>query len=170
MWLKQLLSYLRFKYLLHTQRDLPVRQPNRPACEAWVHELRSEYFRQYVATIGMHTKIQTPYPSIETYTKIMRELARLIKEEKPLSPDWCTGQEFEMSFDRFLISTDGCYLNTEDAVSKFKEAALKLCHAMRPADTATHGVYEHNLRMLTKLFINLRVLTREMVKVSLTNE
>lgn len=155
--------------LLRRHQQLSPQHPNRNACEQMVELLRPDFFQQYRPSQG---KIECDffYPNVEAYTTKLKELNKTIKDKRPIQSDWAGDIKVTRNtVDAFLVSDDGYYINPEQAVSNFKAASLELCQRMQVSDTAAHGVDEHNLRMLTKLFINLRVVHQRLIEVSLTN-
>ena len=171
MWLKRIYYCMRYKRLQHTLNALPQHKPNRAVCEALIKELQSTFFRMYHPNQGIGTGVTPLFKTIDAYTQKLKELSRLIKDQKPIPPDWSEGTNASrITVDRFLTSADGYYLDVVKAVAEFQAASLNFCQLMEESDTATHGVYEHNLRILTKLFINLRFVTQQLIEVSLTNK
>jgi hypothetical protein len=170
MLLKKLYRALRYQYLAHKFDGLSPLKPNRAACEITINELQSSFFQSYAPVIGASTFLHTYFPTIDAYTLALKELARQVKEERAIQPDWLTTPSQTVSVDRFLISGDGFYQDPVRAIEEFRQAGINLCQSMKESDTEEVGVYEHNLRMLTKLFINLRLVAWDLIKVSLTNQ
>lgn len=175
MWFKRIKAWfiefshmMRYHQITKSAAQLTEHQPSRKVCETLFNELRPEQFKAYNPFHGSSHALSPLYPGIETYTAKMKELTRLIKQDRSIPPDWNDSTPVDTVVDRFFVSNDGFYLDVIKAVSDFKEAGLQLCIAMQPADTETHGVYEHNLRMLTKLFVNMRHTATALMTVSLT--
>lgn len=171
MWLKRIISYLRYRKIKQSATHIPINKPSRALCEELLNQLDVELFANtYRPNRGMSVAISVPYKSIEAYVSALKEFNYLIKNEYPISPDWNANDvEYHTTLDRFLSSSkDGYYLDLERILGKFKHEALLLCQLMKESDTATYGLHEHNLRMLTKLFINMRSLLTQLVDVSLT--
>jgi hypothetical protein len=167
MWLKKTLTGWRLKLLdNHAQMKMPANKPNRQLCHDLLTQLSPALFRDYQPSMGLATMVAVPYPNVEAYTLKLKDAARVIKAGHYLSPDWFSTETFDINLDRFLISDDGFYINHEEAITKFKGAGLQLCQLMEASDTAQHGIHEHNLRMLTKLFINMRILTTQLIAAS----
>lgn len=164
---KRWLSF-QYHYVHDKERRLaPKRHPNRALCEALLRQLSAVHFRTYAPGVGLGLVFNPLYPNIERYTQKLNDTLRLLQEERPVPNTWVTEEETPISFDRFLTSDDGYYLDVPDAIARFQHAALAVCDAMRASDTATVGLAEHNLRMLTRLFINLREVITMLVEISL---
>jgi len=158
----------RLKTLIELQKDLSPLQPNRRACQAMLTQLRPDFFYHYNPRQGAQ-RVEFFYANIEEYTNKLKEINRQIRNEKAISPDWLAEIRHSVkTVDSFFVSADKHYLDPAKAVAEFKLYALELCHLMQESDTAAHGLHEHNLRMLTQLFVNLRVVTRRLVETSLT--
>ena len=144
--------------------------PKRKLCEDLLKELSAERFKHYNPPSGLSVTTATMYANIETYTKGIVEVTKLVKQDKVIRPTWIDIKHTILSVDRFLVSEDGYYVNAREAVDNFKKAGLELCAVMEQSDVATYGLYEHNLRMLTKLFINLRYTTIALIEVSIISD
>lgn len=175
MWFKRLTAWfqkfnqmVKYHQIVNEAKELSVHQPNRKLCETLFTELRPIQFNNYSPSTGVVVVIAPLYTDIDTYTLKMKEFARLIKQGRSIPSDWNDTAAVEMSIDRFFTTKDGYYSNVVQSVSAFKDAGLQLCLLLTPADTETVGVYEHNLRILTKLFINMRHTTTTLINVSLT--
>lgn len=167
-WLKKHFLQLRYSFIAnYARRQLSKTKPNRQHCEDLLKELSVERFKQYQPSVGLGVSIRTRYPNIESFTQKLKETTRLIREEKMIPVDWVASEELVIPVDRFMTSSDGYYLDVAEAVAHFKAQGMKLCEEMKDSDTATFGLAEHNLRMLTKLFINLRDVTTTLIETSL---
>ena len=144
--------------------------PNRQLCENLLNELDEKRFESYNVALGLSLTVVTLYADVESYTKGLIDIVRLIKNDRPIRPTWIDLRHSTASVDRFLVSADGYYINTATAIDNFKKVGLELCFLMKESDTATYGIHEHNLRMLTRLFINLRHVTNMLILASITNE
>lgn len=168
LWFTKLGHMMRFHNIGKETSQLTEHQPSRKLCEALFTELSPAQFKEYEPYVGGSHAMSPLYPGIELYTAKMKELTRLVKQDRTIPPDWNDAVMLDTVVDRFFVSTDGYYLDIIKAVTDYKEAGLQLCIAMTPSDTETYGVHEHNLRMLTKLFVNMRHTTTALINVSLT--
>jgi hypothetical protein len=162
-----------FKYQLEGLRRLfgsaPQRlrtQPSRLKCLLLLRQLQPEQFSSYSARVGQTVMITVPYPHLEQYTSNLREASQMVQQDRTIPADWPSIAEHRLSLDRFLTSADGYYLQPQDSVEQFKNMATQLCEAMEASDEIAYGVPEHNLRMLTRLLINLESLTAALIEVS----
>lgn len=169
LWYKKLSLYVRLWRISKSATTLSHYKPNRQLCENLFTELHPHLYENYTPSTGLSVFISVYYENIESYTQKLKELSRQLMTDKPIAPDWGGQSETSISVDRFLTTSDGFYTDVQKALVDFKEAGLQLCALMRESDTAAYGLHEHNLRMLTKLFINLRAVLVQLIEVSLTN-
>jgi hypothetical protein len=142
-------------------------QPSkRVQCSEQLRRLTSERFIHYRPASGLGVQLKVCYPNVDVYAQKLREAALVVQEEKAISPAEVAEPSHATTVDRFLTSADGFYLDIPQAVERFKTNALHLCEAMEASDYVTHGLPEHNLRMLTKLFSNLLVVATHLNEVS----
>ena len=83
-----------------------------------------------------------------------------------MASSWIKRDITLISVDRFLLSSTGYYIDNEREIAQLKNNVLELCALMIVSDTATHGLDEHNLRMLTKLFIDIKEIGTKLLEVS----
>ena len=158
----------RLKQLKSLSSNLSSFTPGRQLCEAIVEELSPGMFTRYSSVQGSTVLINPVYNNIEEYTNTLKKLVReLTDETKALPTSWGLVEEQYISVDQFFNTKDGCYLNVEQAITDFKEAAMQFCTIMEDSDTVDVGIPDHNLRILTKLFVNLRSVTLALINVSL---
>lgn len=157
----------RMKQVKRASAGASDQRPERALCEQLLLLLPVQQYLHYSASAGLSVYTGSMYANVEVYSKKLREVYAVVKQEKVIDPAVVAAEEVTMSVDRFLVSADGYYTNPVTAVANFRAAALQLCKAMRPADDQQFGVYEHNLRVLTRLFINLRFVTIDLIDVAL---
>jgi hypothetical protein len=168
-WFGKFRQMMEYHQIKKDVSQLTEYQPSRQLCEKLFMQLNPVHFLEYEPFLGISCTITPLYSNIEIYTLKLKEFTRLVKQERPISPDWNADIiAVDTNMDRFFISTDGYYLDLVKSVSIFKEAGLQLCTTMNASDIETHGVQEHNLRILTKLFVNMRHTTTALINVSLT--
>jgi hypothetical protein len=169
MWFKKLIALIRYKFILKKFSNVSAVKPERKFCEKLFNELNVDLFIFYKNANGSMVQLETYFPNIDQYTKKIAEIIQQLRQEKAITPEWYDRGEGNISLDRFLVSEDGYYFsNLSYELVRFKQNVLTLCQLMEKSDTETYGLYEHNLRMLTKLFINLRNIAMVMINVSLT--
>jgi hypothetical protein len=162
-----LFSQWRAKRLQRAVAKTSTLNPNRQLCEAILKEIQPQNFLRYSPQMGMAMRFTTIYPNVEVYVQKLQDFARLIQQEQLIPPELSLVEEIDMPVDRFFVSSDRYYIDPSRAVAQLKVAGLQLCELMKNSDTETEGYYEHNLRMLTKLFINLQGVSLALVNVSL---
>jgi hypothetical protein len=108
------------------------------------------------------------YGNIDTYIDKIKELTKTIKQGKHIPADWYGITPQQVSLDDFLTkASTGYYVDIVKELNALKEVGLKLCASLLLADSEETGMYEYNLRVLTRLFVNLRQLLMLLLNVSL---
>lgn len=156
MTLKKLLKHFRFKRLRRRYRDLPRTKASRIYCVELLGCLDEEAFRNYHPRNGVNEIINVLIPNIDALTKKLRETTLLVIQDEAVSPQTLPNDFIPVAVDQFLTSSQGFYLNTYTAVCEFKKAALAFCEAMEPSDYEPDNLPEHQLRVLTKMFLTLQ--------------
>ena len=168
-WFKRFLLYLRYRKIGKRVRSASNQKPTRALCEELLLALRPELFTPYNAAAALALRVSMPCTSIDAYTQKLKDAAMLVRQGKPIDPLWAVQEDVQLSVDRFLVSEDGYYVNAEKEIAAFKVAALRLCVLMQRSDSEGAGLFEHNLRVLTKLFISIRGFTAALIEISLAN-
>jgi len=162
MWFIKRLQVWRAQLANRKKKGATHPPTKRMLCVEELRRLTPEWFLYYRPEAGLGVYVKVCYPNIDAYAQALREFADLIKEERPISPTQVKEADTVLTLDRFLTSADGFYLDVVAAVAKYKACALHLCEALEAGDYAEHGLPEHNLRMLTKLFSNVLTLTSQL--------
>jgi hypothetical protein len=138
----------------------------RVQCVEQLRRLTPERFIHYHPSLGLGVQLKVCYKNVDVYAQALREASLVVREERPISPNDVREAEHVTTLDRFLTSSDGFYLVVPDAVAVFRDQGLQLCEAMESSDYVTHGLPEHNLRMLTKLLSNVHLIATHLNEVS----
>jgi hypothetical protein len=166
MWFRRFWTALWQRFKAGPPPDRPVQQPNRLLVYALLKQLNPQLFERYSGSQGQVRHLQVYYPTIDAYVRALGEASQLVMTDQPIPHDWLKPELHRVSLDRFLTSADGYYLNPRHAVERFQTVALQLCEALEASDEVTYGVPEHNLRMLTRVLVNLQSLTTALIEVS----
>jgi hypothetical protein len=166
MWLRRFWTALWLRFKGRPPPHSPVQHPNRLLVYGLLKQLNPQLFDRYLGVQGQVRHLQVYYPTIDAYTRALGEASQLAMTDQPIPPEWLKTDLQRVSVDRFLTSADGYYLNPRHAVERFQTVALQLCEAMEASDEVTYGVPEHNLRMLTRVFVNLQSLVAALIEVS----
>lgn len=161
------MTYWRFRQAQMAMKTISNHKPERRLCESLLYTLQPRNFERYKPSAGLAVQIAPLYPNVDSYTKHLKDIANLAVQEKPIDAALLSSETISVSVDRFLVTADGFYTPPVRAIENFQIAGLRLCNAMMRADTDEAGIYEHNLRVLTKLLINLRLVTFKLIEVSL---
>jgi hypothetical protein len=163
--------YLKYRYnktLKQAERSRES-ENERQRATTILNEITTAQFSLYEVSSGMATVIKVPDGDIDTYIERIKRIHRQLVADRTLQAEDFSWSLKAVSLDRFFISSEGFYQDTELAVTRLKEAALNLCAAAVKTDEAEYGVHEHNRRLLTKLFINVQTVSKALIEVSLTN-
>jgi hypothetical protein len=164
MWLSNVFNTFKLKRLLKTKiSDIT---PNRRLLVMLLNELRPEAFSNYRPTTGLTESLNVRYSDIGNYIEKIVLTNAILRKKEGLPNTWDTGKENETTLDKWLVA-DGYYVDVVMAISDFKNNALMMCELMADSDTAQYGVPEHNLRMLTKMFVNATHVTKKLIEISL---
>lgn len=157
----------KLKTLIEQARQTPATAPARHITLELLQQLIPESFVAYQVYTGAATRMQALARNIEAYTILLKAAYTEVANERAMTdPKWAALTPHELSVDRFLVTEDGYYVDQIKAVQAFRSAGIDLCNALAPADQASSGVYEHNLRSLTKLLVNLRAVAVALLQVS----
>lgn len=140
-------------------RAKPSQTPQRVQTLQQLYRLQPVLYQRYTSTRGQGRLLEVPWRTIDEYTSALSEAGQSVRDERPITPDWYPRETVQVSLDRFLTSKDGYYLDPPVAVQKFKTMATQLCEAMESSDEVHYGLPEHNLRMLSRMLVNLHSLT-----------
>lgn len=131
-----------------------------------LHKLHPMAFSSYRAARGQAAMVEVPYRHMDELTHVLNSLAYRVASNEALKLSYLPQGSQTVSLDRFLTSVNGYYLHPDDAVRKFKHAAVYLCESLDTADELGYGVPEHNLRMLTPTLQTLLTLATRLVEIS----
>jgi hypothetical protein len=149
-------------------QDQSAVKPNRKQCAELLQLLDPQMYAKYDPHYGRSLLLSAETSNLEAFTKKLQDASAMVIREYRIPNDWVRTDEVVVLFDKLFIGVDGCYITDfTQAVTKFKVAASRLCDLMEASDDATHGIHEHNLRMLSRLFVQLRDVTTSMLEVSL---
>lgn len=174
-WFKRIVQQLRGVETPHQQyetlklqyKDQSSIKPNRKQCAELLRLLDPEQYRQYSPHYGRSIMLSAETQNLETFTKKLQDTSAMVIRDARIPNDWVKTDEVAVAFDRLFVSNDGYYMEVAPMVAKFKVAAVRLCELMEGSDNATHGIHEHNFRVLTRLFVQLREISTSMLEVSL---
>lgn len=156
-----------YEALKRRLKEIPEKKPHRKACEEILTLLEPDKYIGYQPYYAKQVKLSEDIANLEAFTKRLLDTSALVLKETPIPTGWMRPDEVLVQFDRLFIANGGYYLDVAQSVHKFKVAGLRLCELMRESDTATHGIHEHNFRMLSRLFVQLRELSSTLVEVGL---
>lgn len=166
--MKAQLDKRRLLHVLAQARDVSRNQPQPALCYELTQLIDLVALENYNANAGAALWMTPLYSNIELYTQRLKETYYLLRDNRVIAPDWAANLVPQrVSFDRFLVSNDGHYVDVQTAIGEFRKASIQLTEFMKGVDTVTPGIMEHNLRMLTKLFTSLREVLLAMVDISL---
>jgi hypothetical protein len=142
-------------------------KPSRKLCLELLDRLEPTRFKRYRPFTGAVTTFDALYHNIDLYTLKLRYFADHIEGGKHVTPAMVEITTMNVTVEKFFLTSANHYQDPVVAVRNLTEQARRLCVLMAPSDTASYGPFEHNLRMLRQLFVNLRVLLVTLIEVSL---
>lgn len=145
------------------------KEPQRIRCMKMLQAIPVVLFEHYHSSSGQSLTISVPDACLDHYIERIKSITKIVEKELPLPSIDISVEMKTLTVDNFLVSADGYYLDAEKAIARFKAAGLKLCAAMENTDDAEFGIHEHNRRIVSKLFINMREVSHTLIDVSLTN-
>lgn len=166
MWVKRLIVRLRHYWILRRYRDHEPMAANRKECEEILNLLDPREFEKYVPMKTAGQTITTRVKALADLVEKIHSANQLLVEETPVPRTWYTGQEQTMTLDSFISIRDNHYIPVGATVMRLKNEGLQLCKLMVASDTETVGLHEHNLRVLTTLFVDLRTVSQRLLSLS----
>jgi hypothetical protein len=148
--------------------DQSAIKPNRKQCAELLRLLNPDQYQDYAPHYGRNVSMSVETQNLEAFTKKLQDACAMVIREYRIPNDWVKTGEVTVAFDKLFISNGGYYITDfAQAVAKYKVAASRLCELTEASDEATHGIHEHNFRVLSRLFVQMRELTTSMLEVSL---
>lgn len=156
----------RITRLIREERSLSSHEAGRATLEALCHCLDIEAFRNFRLSDSFGFGIEPLYTTIGQYCVELRTINARLASGVPLSTQWAMLEGNATTLDRFFESKEGFYIDVPDHLARFKSEILILCTLMCESDGAETGMHQYNLRMLTRVFVNLRRLVIVLIEMS----
>ena len=158
--------YLKYKLRKLLAVEIPEYEPNRKLLESLINTLDPTLFTKYTPSFGLSITIISQYPDIGEYLLKLRKTTYLLKKNDIIPSTWAVEDNVTLSLDRWLMS-NGYYSSVVNDITDYKKNVVLLCELLKESDGAMSGINASNLRMLTKMVINLTNLTKQLIVVSL---
>lgn len=166
MWFKKLITLIKFKLLQRRYKHEVAANEERKYCEELLKLINASAFKRYdpqkIGTINLRSL----YPNIDAFTLKINDTNALILQGVKVPNKWISTDLQRVSFDSFLCSKENYYLDPLKEIEKFKIAALRLCELMAESDSAKYGIYEHDLRILGRMFLNIREISISIITLT----
>lgn len=94
----------------------------------------------------------------------LRGINNDLSRERSLSANDCGGEVVEIGFDSLFISNTNHYIPWSQVHSFFQEA-MKVCTLTKGHEESTYGPKEHNLRMLSPVFLNIKNVSTSLISI-----
>jgi hypothetical protein len=146
--------------------SLSNHNPSRSTLQSLLNTLDVSKFERFRNSHAVGVTINPFYATIDAYNREIKIINSQLAKVTALPTTWATLDNRATGLDQFFTSADGFYLNVQQALASFKRDALILCALMETSDNAALGIDEHNLRMLTRILVNLRHLVVTLIDVS----
>lgn len=149
------------KAIVEEEKSKPLNTKNlRAEVESLLNDIQPENYSRYVPGDGLWKDIEVPWDNIEIYIRKVRYASHLVEKQKEIPKDWYPESITELSIDRFLLTSEGKYLDRVSTIDDFKNAGLSLCKGLAPCDTDQFGPLSHYYRTLLRLLLNLKTLAK----------
>jgi hypothetical protein len=165
-WCRDKRAGRRMTRLIRQERALSAHEAGRATLEALTGCLEPARFKNFRLSDSFGFGIQPFYGTIVQYCAELRTINSRLASGAPLSTQWALLEGSATTLDRFFESKEGFYINVPDHLTRFRSEVLMLCTLMRESDGAETGIHQYNLRMLTRIFVNLRRLMIVLVDMS----
>lgn len=159
-------TYRRVTRLIREEHALSSHEAGRAMLEALCQCLEIEKFHDFRLSDSFGFGIQPFYATIGQYCSELKVINARLASGVPLSTQWAMLEGTAITLDRFFESKEGFYINVPDHLARFRSEILILCTLMRESDGADSGMHQYNLRMLTRIFVNLRRLVIVLIEMS----
>lgn len=128
--------------------------------------LRDNIDRPFDNKLALSIRVKSTLPDFSQLNRLLILINHDLSNDHVLSASRSGGQIEEYSLDRLFIDNEGRYINWLQ-VTSFCEEALKMCKLTEGYEQYTHGTEEHNLRMLSKVFVTVRSISSGLLEVLL---
>ena len=152
--------------LIREEHALSSHEAGRAMLEALCECLEIERFRDFRLSDSFGFGIEPFYATIGQYCTELKAINARLATGAPLPTQWATLEGNATTLDRFFESKEGFYINVPEHLARFRSEILILCALMRESDGAETGIHQYNLRMLTRVFVNLRRLVIVLIGMS----
>jgi hypothetical protein len=146
--------------------SLSNHNPSRGILAALLNTLDVSKFDHYRNSHSVGVTISPFFATVDAYHREIKIINSHLARGVALPTTWATLDSRSIGLDQFFTSSEGFYLNVAETLTAFKRDALILCTLMETSDNAALGIDEHNLRMLTRIMVNLRQLVVTLIDVS----
>ncbi|WP_233874274.1 hypothetical protein [Paraburkholderia adhaesiva] len=152
--------------LIAQEQALSSHEAGRAVLQALCQCLDMERFQNFHLSDSFGFSIRPFYATIGLYCSELRIINARLASGAPLSTQWATLEGRATTLDRFFESKEGFYVDVPEHLACFRAEILHLCHLMRESDSVQTGIHPYNLRMLTRVFVNLRRLMIVLIEMS----
>lgn len=125
-------------------------------CEVLLRKIaREQLFVRIDPHIAATTLIRTPYRTLDEYLKALEVFLFAMKKEEPIPKTWLSYDDRTISFERWMVSSDGFYMSGNDLKKFFNylDELLEYIDNLEGEDTGTNP---YNARLLYQFFARLR--------------
>lgn len=166
MWVKRLMLRWKLYWVGRRWRTAEPKAANRKQCEELLALLDPSDFENYVPVKSAGQVITSRVAGLADLVEKIHNANNLIVEGTAVPRTWYNGTEKTVSLDSFISIRDNHYIPVGATIARLKSEGLRLCELMRVSDTETVGLPEHNLRILTTMFVDMRAVTQRLITLS----
>jgi hypothetical protein len=123
------------------------------------------WFMQYSQQMGRGVVIETFYPNFHEYISLLELHVDTMSNNEPILESRCHHRAVAMPINRFFLSPDGYYENVHDNVLAFRDTLSRLCSQLRSCKDYSNALGNYNLRLLTPLLDNIKVVLLTLMEI-----
>lgn len=127
----------------------------RQRCLDLLQLLTGELISKQIFNSKLNLKINVLYPSINVYTRKLKEANFQIEHKSSISSDMLSGSTTVIVLDAFFTDENNYYVEVTPTFNSFKKECIRLLSLIAESDHAEYGYYEHVGRMLRTVLLNL---------------
>lgn len=159
----------KFFYRWRLKRILEAKNVNRrQKCLFLLQLLKGEKLTNQRLHENLNVKLTVIWPSIDVYTRRIRDINMLIDRKASISSDMLSFTPVTTVLDVFFTDENNCYVDVNKSFESFSNECIRLMNLLADADDAEYGYFEYVQRILINVLLNLEDVTTKLA-ISLKN-
>lgn len=141
--------------------------PNlRVSAEKILLVLKDNLNKPFDPKLALGVRVKSTLSDFSKLASLLKLINNDLSKGQILSASRSGEQLEDYSLDELFIDSKGYYIDWLQ-VTSFCEEALKMCEFTEGYENHDHGMEEHNLRMLSKVFVTVRSISSGLLEVLL---